>query len=176
MRFRLPEYTLIPFCFLACACALPALCGCASELTADPATKTAIQSAYDEQSKAYNRKDADGVLARCSPDYEDVNGEVADDMDKYSDTIHRILSLVTKVSASATVQSVTCTDKSHCTAKVERDFDFTLPSSPKDGVPHTLMTHETNSDDWVNDPAKGWLKRRSVVLDSKSWQDGKEQK
>ena len=154
---------------LCAAFLLPA--GCAQHHR-DPIVQKQIQAAYDAQSRAYDRKDASGVLAICSPDYQDVNGNESDGMDKYAETIRGFVSMADTMDATATVSDADIAgDRADVT--VHRHFDMSTVVMPKDGKHHQFVSDETNTDTWERDSVKGWLKLRSVTTRSSSTLDGK---
>jgi hypothetical protein len=142
----------------------------------DPTIKPAIQAAYDLQSAAYNRLDADGVLAVCSPDYEDVDRGKTKPLPDYEKTIRTFVAMAASMTARATVREVLDShqDSRGNTAEVlvERHFEITLQPSLKDGKNHRFVSSETNRDTWIHPEGKGWQKRRSVNLDFRATMDG----
>jgi hypothetical protein len=139
----------------------------------DPATKAAIQAAYDAQSAAYSRLDADGVLAICASDYEDENRGEITPRPHYEKTIREFVGVAASITARATVRDVLDSSTDAAEVLVDRHFEVTLQPSPKDGKSHLFISDETNRDKWIRSPGKGWQKRRSVVAAFHATMDGK---
>jgi hypothetical protein len=174
MMNRRSTLTAISLSIAVCA---SALAGCAHRN--DASVKAAIQAAYNKQSAAYVNRQPDAVMAVCAPNYTEVNGNNVDSRTQVADTITGFIVFAQKLDASATVRSVSVHDNV-ADVTVDRHFDMlTVPVKTKnEAAPtqHHFVSDETNNDTWVNEQGKGWLKLKSITVESNSSFDGKSAK
>ena len=104
----------------------------------------------------------DTVVSVLSPGYEEVNGSETDLLPKYRDTMTKLFQLAKSAELRTAVKEAK-TSGDTCTVIVDRHIAFVLVA-PKTGEEKSMAYTETDRDTWGRDAAKGWLKRRSVVV------------
>jgi hypothetical protein len=154
----------LPLCLLAFSIGTFSGAGCSRK--ADAATVQAIQAAYDKQSAAYSMRNAAGVLSVCHPNYEDMTGDGVMRRPEYDQMIQSLLTNVQSCSIRAEVIEARL-DGERCRVTVNRQIQASVFNAEDQQI-HQVALEEMNSDTWERDPAKGWLKRRSSVINQKN--------
>ena len=138
----------------------------ASLTAAEKSCYNAINAAHTQEEEAVARKDIDGALAECSPDYvaTSPDGREAN----YVQTRQSMIALSQTTSdmrETNAIQGLRLTGdtavvmvKNH----VEATFTFTNPLT---GKPMTRAQDHTDRETWVKGP-QGWLLTRSEVVSS----------
>jgi hypothetical protein len=139
---------------------------CAFMLACSPDTskpQALIQAAYDAQSVAYAQRSVAGVVAQLSPKYEDVNGDQADNLEKYTQVLTSLFLLFDTFDVKVTIKDVKL-QGDQCVVRAERHF-FSSGTNPKTQKLVSFRFFEVLEDTWEK-TGTAWLKRRSVVLES----------
>jgi hypothetical protein len=143
-----------------------AFCGTGCSRKADAATIKSIQAAYDKQGAAYGMRNAAGVLSVCHPNFEDMTGDGVMGRPEYDQMIQKLMTNVQSCSVRCEVIEARL-DGERCRVTVNRQVQASV-FNPEDRQMHQVAMEEMNSDTWERDPVKGWLKRRSSVINQKN--------
>jgi ketosteroid isomerase-like protein len=150
---------------------LTALPYCArADATAD--ARKAIQTLYDRESAAAEKKDAKGTTGQITPDYIGIGkGGSRSDAAQLRQDVQMLLSMFKTLKVSQTVQSLTL--KGNQAVVTMKAHIVGLIGDPSSQKTHQMVVDSVSEDTWVRSGARGWLLRRSKTISERSLADGK---
>ena len=146
----------------------------ASAVKADTAAQArqAIQAAYDREDAAVRRKDVQGVLVNCAPNFQFITqsgmrGSLADARQGLANQFQTPSSFAAKT----TIQKFTLQGNKAVVTVQETQLRTVVPKA-KHAHPHKIVTLSTDEDTWVKHGNR-WLRELSKMIHQKQTLDGR---
>ncbi len=152
-------------------CTLLAIAPAAIRADATSDAKTAIQTAYNKETAAMNRKDLKGIIAAYSSDYVQIEkGGKKSSLTELKPQLQAMLATIQNVKAIQTISKMTIKGN-QATILAKQHLDATILGPEKKKL--ALSMTGNVEDIWVKTGKSTWLKKQSKVLSEKQTLDGK---
>ena len=135
--------------------------------------KTAIQSAYNKQSAAFNKKDVKSVFAVYAADYVAIasRGSKNRTLAEMKLSMQMLFARGQNMNVKQTVQKMTVKG-SQAIVLSKQHMQFSL-IDPRTSTRHTTTSDANVEEIWVKTDKSGWLKKQTKVLSVVGTVDGK---